>query len=179
MANAGYRMRSSVKRIILLVLPVIFLFLIGAERGGWSEPTSLGDQKRMLLRRIEALKREQNYLLFQQAMYSSDSKYLIINTKSKTGYLKYKNRLLKNFQFKASKSFPGRELHPETVVLTEKVEGKNGRSALVFGKSFVVKWKLSEVPRQEANLPSITVTRKELLSIFYAVETGSMAYIEP
>ncbi len=82
MANAGYRMRSSVKRIILLVLPVIFLFLIGAERGGWSEPTSLGDQKRILLRRIEALKREQNYLLFQQAMYSSDSKYLIIYTKS-------------------------------------------------------------------------------------------------
>ncbi len=168
------------KRNILLVLTVVSLFLTGAAAGGvQSEQASLSDQKRMLLRQIEVLKQEQDYLLFQQAMYNSDSKYLIINTKSGTGHLKYKNRLLKDFRFKASKNFPGRTLRPGAITLTEKVEGKKGRSALVFGASFVLKWKFSEVPSQEASLPSITLTRKELLSIFYALEPGSMVYFEP
>ncbi len=156
------------------------IFLLGADNGAaeQDERNALRDQQATLCRRIEALRNEQDYLLFRKAMYRADSKYLIINITNRTGQLKYKNRVLKDFRFSTSKNFHTAAFRPGIVTLTEKVEGKNGRRALVFGKSFIVQWKRSTAPLQKTDTPYISVTRKELSSIFYAVEEGSIAYIE-
>ena len=152
---------------------------MGADRGGPDsrERTALRDQRRALHARIERLQREQDYLLFQQTMYENDSKYLILDIRKKTGHLKYKNRVLKDFPFQTSKNFPGRSLRPGMLMLTEKIEGKKDRHALVFEKSFVVRWKRSAVPREKANIPSLSLARKDLLSVYFAVEQGSLAYL--
>lgn len=164
---------------ILYALLLLSVFLLGADNGGpEQDERALRDQRVSLRERIEALKSEQDYLLFRKTMYCADSKYLIINIPNKTGQLKYKNRVLKEFRFSTSKNLRTDAVRPGIVVLTKKVEGKNGRHALVFGRSFVVRWKRSASSLQETDIPYISVTRKELLSIFFAVEEGSMAYIE-
>ncbi len=165
---------------ILYALLLLSAFLPGADNGGpdRDERDVLRDTQVTLRARIEALRNEQDYLLFRKMMYCTDSKYLIINVTNKTGQLKYKNRVLKEFRFSTSKNLRTDAVRPGIVVLTKKVEGKNGRHALLFGRSFVVRWKRSAASLQETDIPYISVTRKELLSIFFAVEEGSMAYIE-
>jgi hypothetical protein len=152
---------------------------MGADAGGpdTAERAALMDQKRTLRARIVVLNREQDLLLFRKLMYSADSKYLMIDTRSRTAQLKYKNRVLKDFRFQASKNFPGKALRSGRLVMTRKVEGKKDRHALVFGNSLIIQWKRSSVPPQEAGIPFIKLTRKELLSIYHAVEAGAQAYI--
>ncbi len=163
----------------LLLVIVLTPFLIAADGGDAvrDERASLEAMRSTLRQKISSLKREQDFLLFQKTMYAADSKYLIIDVKHRTAQLKYKNRLLKDMHFTPSKKFPGRGLRQGMLVLTEKVEGKKDRDALVFGKSLVVQWKQSIVPPQERGLPSITLLKKELLSVYYAVEEGAPAYI--
>lgn len=166
-------------KIIYLVI-LFSVFLLGADSGSpdRDERGALRKQQVMLRERIEALRNERDYLLFRKTMYCSDSKYLIINIAKRTGQLKYKNRVLKDFRFKTLKNFPAGAFRQGTVALTKKVEGKNGQHALVFGKSFVVQWKRTAVPPEDANIPVVSLSRKNLISIFYAVEEGSMAFIE-
>ena len=166
-------------RTIVYVILLLSFFLLGADRGGPDnrERAALKAERRALHARIEDLKREQDYLLFQKTMYENDSKYLVLDTRKKTGHLKYKNRVLKDFRFQTSKNFPVRSLRPGMLTLTEKIEGKKDRHALVFGKTFVVRWKRSSVPREQANIPSLSLSRKDLLSIYFAVEDGALAYV--
>jgi len=153
---------------------------MGADAGGPDtiELAALMDQQRALRARIEVLNREQDLLLFRKMMYSADSKYLMIDTRSRTAQLKYKNRALRDFRFRASKNFTGKALRPGRLVLTKKVEGKKDRHALVFGSALIIQWKRSSVPPRETDIPFITLTRKELLSLYHAVEEGALAYIE-
>jgi hypothetical protein len=166
-------------RTIVYALLLLSLFLLGADRGGPDnrERTALREERRALHARVERLQREQDYLLFQKTMYENDSKYLILDIKKKTGHLKYKNRVLKDLRFQTSKNFPIRSLRPGMLTLTEKIEGKKDRHALVFGKSLVVRWKRSSVPREQANIPSLSLSRKDLLSVYFAVEDGALAYV--
>jgi len=163
----------------LLLVIVLTPFLIAADGGDAvrDERASLEAMRSSLRQKISSLKHEQDFLLFQKTMYAADSKYLIIDVKHHTAQLKYKNRLLKDMHFTPSKKFPGRGLRQGMLVLTEKVEGKKDRDTLVFGKSLVVQWKQSIVPPQEKGLPSITLLKKELLSVYYAVEEGAPAYL--
>src|SRR5512135_3234238 len=87
------------KKIWLLLF--FSVFLMGADNGGQSgeERGKLLEQQKQLSARVKSLKREQDYLLFQSTMYASDSKYLVINISRKSGQLKYKNRILKDFHF--------------------------------------------------------------------------------
>jgi hypothetical protein len=162
------------------ILFVIFFsfVLLGADGGdtGRDERPSLESQRSTLQKKISALKREQDFLLFQQSMYSADSKYLIINIRRRTAQLKYKNRLLKDVRFTVSKKIP-HGLQPGMVVLTKKEEGKNDQHALVFGTSLIVQWKRTTVPPGEKGIFFITLPKKEMQSIYYAVEEGALAYV--
>ncbi len=171
--------QSRMNRIVVSLLLLLSIFLTGADKGDpdRGERAALRDQRRALHARIESLRREQDYLLFQKMMYENDSKYLILDIKKKTGHLSYKNRVLKDFRFQTSKNFPSRSLRPGMLTLTEKIEGKKDRHALAFGKSLIVRWKLSAVPKQQADIPSLSLARKDLLSVFYAVEDGALAYV--
>src|SRR5512143_516763 len=163
--NCG--IRSHMNRIVVYLLLLVSIFLTGATGGspGRDEQAALREERRALNRRIENLKREQDYLLFQKTMYENDSKYLVIDIGKKTGHLRYRNRVLKDFKFQTSKNFPVRSLKPGMLTLTEKIEGKKDRHALVFEKSFTVRWKLSTVPKQQTNVPALILVRKDLLSV--------------
>ncbi len=142
-----------------------------------NERAVLEEQHAQLRKKISGLKREQDFLLFQKAMYSADSKYLVINVLKRTAQLKFKNRVLMDFRYRASKKFPRRGPRQGKLVLTKKEEGKNGRHALVFGTSLVVQGKRAAVTPDEARIPSIVFPKKEMQSVYYAVEEGALAYV--
>jgi len=152
------------------------LFLMGADSGeqGTDEQAKLLERQKQLNARIEALKQEQDYLLFQNTMYASDSKYLVINITARTGQLKYKNRILKDFRFTSA----GRVsmLKQGAAMLTKKIDGTKKRS-LIFGSSFVLLDKRASAASFEAGIPLIYLSKKDFLSIFYSVENGARSYI--
>jgi hypothetical protein len=166
---------AKLKNIVWIV--TLSFFLLGADGGDRDERAMLLNREQALRQKIATLKREQDYLLFQKAMYAADSKYLVLNMADKTGSLKYKNRALRNFHFTASRNFPG-NLQPGMLALTKKAEGKNDRRALLFGKSLIIQGKRIAIPKK-TDIPLISLTKKEMLSIFSAVEEGATVYLAP
>jgi hypothetical protein len=157
---------------------VLSLFLMGADNGDQNgkEWGKLLEQRKQLNVRIKKLMREQDYLVFQKTMYESDSKYLIINIPAKTGQLKYKNRALKDVHFKLVSGRTSR-LTPGALTLTEKIEGPRKRNLLVFGQSLVLQDKYAPATRSESGIPHLSLSRKDFLSMYYAVESGAKAFI--
>jgi hypothetical protein len=148
---------------------------VGAAQGS-DEREKLLERQKKLSAGIETLKREQDYLLFQKTMYASDSKYLIINITAKTGQLKYKNRVLKDFHFTLVSGRAGR-LAPGAIMLTKKIEGPKERNALIFGKSLILQGKHAPKTPLEAGIPHFSLSKKDSLSVFYAIEVGAKAYV--
>lgn len=168
---------NSKNGFLLIMLSVL---LIGADGAGpiQDEQVALRKQQSALRTQIKALRKEQDFLLFQKAMYRTDSKYLVINITSRTGQLKYKNRLLKEFKFRFSKVFRSGSTRAGAVVLTKKVESKQDRRALLFGGSFLMHRKGAAVRPKTPNVAVMSLNKKDLASIFYALEEGAMAYLE-
>jgi len=165
-------------KIQVLCVAISALFLVGAagRDSSGDERASLEAQTSALQKRILALKREQDFLLFQKTMYSADSKYLIMNFTKRTGQLKYKNRVLMDFRFKTRGEYRVHGLRPGMFVLTKKTEGKNDHHTLSFGRSFIMRWKQTVVPAA-AGIPAISLQKKDMMSIYYALETGALAYV--
>jgi hypothetical protein len=172
-------MRNALNCKTVIVLLVLSLFLTGADNGEQNKDRSdaLRDRQEKLLDRIRTLQAEQDFLLFQKAMYSADSKYLVLNLTERTGQLRYKNRILKDFQFLPTKDHPARKFRTGMLALTKKREGKNARHGLVFGKALVFERKGAAIPPDEADIPALFLTRKDMQSIFFALETGARAYL--
>ncbi len=171
-------MRNIFKYISVLLTLVLSLFLMGAdnvEQDG-EERGKLLEQQKQLSVRIKKLKRVQDYLVFQSAMYASDSKYLIINISQKTGQLKYKNRVLKDFHFKRV-SGRVRKLTRGALTLTQKIEGARQRKLLVFDNSLVLQGALAPAVELEAGIPRFSLSKKDFRSVYYAIEAGAKAYI--
>ncbi len=170
---------SSWNRTSLLIL-FSAVFLMGAEAGdlGQGELDALRSQQSALRTRIEALKHEQDYLLFRRAMYQTDSKYLVMDIAARSGRLMYKNRVLKEFTFHLPKNFRSGSLPSGMVQLTKKSEDKKERRTLVFGTSFLLHGRGTDAPRSSAVAADISVTKKDLASIYYALEEGATAYLE-
>ena len=158
-------------------LLLIFLFLAGAAggAGGQEDRAQLLARQKQLTAKIEKLTREQDFLLFQKTMCASDSKYLLINAASKTGQLKYRNRVLKDFRF-ASSAGAGR-LKQGMVRVTRKIEESKKRDALLFGDSLVLLGAQAPKEPLARGVPRIRLSKKDFLSVFYAVEIGSLAYV--
>jgi len=172
-------MRSGMNRKTVGTILILSLFLMAADGGGDArdERESLNELQQSLRARIETLAKEQDFLLFQKAMYASDSKYLILNVTAKTGQLKYKNRVLKDFHFQLQGKVSGNKLRTGMLVLDKKTEEKSGRHVLIFGDALILQWKRSAVPAREKNIPFITLTKRDLQSVFYAVEPGARTYV--
>ena len=153
------------------------LFLMGADNGGQGpdDRAKLLEQQKQLNTRIEALKLEQDYLLFQKVMYASDSKYLVINITARTGQLKYKNRVLKDFHFTAAGRL--RALNQGALTLTKKIEEPRARRLLLFGSSLVLQGKGVPAVQLKKGTPRFTLSKKDFRPVFYAVETGAKAYV--
>ncbi len=172
-------MHSLRKYLSAIFLIAVSLLLMGADNGeqGVEERAKLLEQQKQLNARIDTLKQEQDYLLFQKMMCASDSKYLVINLASRTAQLKYKNRILKDLHF-TSKGKVGMLKRGE-LTLTKKIEERKAGNLLIFGTSFVLQGK--RVPKTElpAGIPRFTLSRKDFKSVFYAVEVGAKAYLAP
>ncbi len=164
-------------------LPVLLIFFALTGTDGSAEQVDerkqLMERKDQLQGRIEELEREQGFLLFQKEMYVSDSKYLVLDFSSRRGDIKYRNRVLKTFHFSSPVSPAGRAAPPPGVlVLTKKTETPNGKRVLLFGDSFIIQVKRSaKAVREDTELPRIFLARKDMASLFYVVEEGSLAYI--
>jgi hypothetical protein len=161
---------------LLLLLSLLFVSMDGNGQEQ-DERDELLEQQKALKEKIETLRREQDFLLFERALYVTDSKYLIINLGAKKGQLKYKNRVLKDFRFTASANLAKDVLKPGTLTLTKKREDPGQRHVLLFGKSLVIQWKRPARFPYGANIPRLSLSRRDIQSIFYAVEEGAMAYI--
>ncbi len=162
----------------MLVLSLFFTGISGAEPENDGQREKLIEQHKQLSAGIERLTREQDYLVFQRTMYATDSKYLIINIPEKTGQLKYKNRVLKDFQFTLI-SGRIRRLMPGELMLTRKIEGPRSRNLLVFGKSLVLQGKQAPETELDAGIPRFALSRRDFKSLYAALESGAKAYVIP
>ena len=134
----------------------------------------LAARQQELRLRMETLRSEQDLLLFQKQMSVVDSKYLILDLARGHGQLKYRSRVFLDFTFKPLPKRLVRTVPLGARALTRKSE-KDGRFALVFGPSFILRTKDATAPVR--GLPSVIIQPKEMRSIFFALEEGSVAYI--
>lgn len=155
---------------------LLALFLLGMEGAGDSEDerVKLLEQSLQLSVRVETLKRELDLLVFQKEALVFDSKYLILDSGTGAGKLKYKNRILKNFSFSTLR---GGGLDQGKRVLTEKLDGAESKHRLFFGKTLVLAPKGSTALPREKHKTRILLARKDFLSIYYALENGALMYI--
>jgi hypothetical protein len=144
------------------------------------ERQRLAEQQKTLSAKIESLKREQDLLLFRKEFYSADSKYLILNIPAGKGELRYKNRLLKGFLFTPSSKARLRDVPVGAATVTKKVEGRGKRHEIIFGTSFIMQVKPKDgrpSPKDRAAPLRLSVSKRDMQSLFYAVEEGSEAYV--
>ncbi len=162
----------------IFFLPVFILLLFAAAAAGegqeLEERSLLLEQQRLLESRIEQLKREQDELLFLKTISATDSKYLVLKLSLGTGQLRYKNRILKEFQFQT-----GTGSRPEqgAAVLTKKREEPKSRRALLFGTSLIMLQK--NTMRNTTGILPLSLKKKDFQAVFYALEAGARAYIIP
>ncbi len=141
------------------------------------EREKLLSTQKTLSTKIEMLKQEQDFLLFEKTAFSQDSKYLIVNIAGKTGQLKYKARVLKDFSFLPQSRHLDR-LKRGFLPLTLKIEDPRKKNGMVFGNVLLVFAKGKE-PGGEAGLARLVLTRKDFRALFYALEKGAMLYVFP
>jgi hypothetical protein len=167
-----------IKKILPFLLLVI-LFLISAQvrTEENDERVKLLEQEKFLKDRIESLKREQDFMLFEKTLYSNDSKYLVLYLSEGKGELKYKGRVLRNFRVTSSRKNHQKIVHGP-VTLTKKIDAAKGPASLVFGKSFVLHKKSSSAAAVNA-VPRISLFNKDFTAIYYAVDQGTKAYLFP
>ena len=178
-AERGCRRKITMRDKFFCLFFVLSVTLIGAGTGKAAEDerAALEELHQTLQQRVTTLEREQDLLLFQKEMSTSDSKYLVLNLAKKTGQLKYKNRLLKSFHFITEKKYSADVLRSGMLSLTKKVEGNDNRRALIFGMSLMIEWKRVVLTKQEKPIATISVAEQDLLSLYAAMQEGAKAYI--
>jgi hypothetical protein len=171
-------LRINNKKYLLFMISAL---LLSASAGGQEQDDRavLQDRHQLLRKKIEVLKHEQDFLLFQKEMSASDTKYLVLNLAEKSGQLRYKNKVLKDFRFIPAKDFDGHALEPGALILTKKTEGKNNRFVLIFGNALVIRWTRTALLREGGNIPTVLLRENDILSVFSALEEGARAYIVP
>jgi hypothetical protein len=173
---------STIKRSIrtALALAVAVILLGSSVFGqGSDEARSLRERERHVRTRIKALKKEQEFLLFQRTLATADSKYLILDLRTGKGILKYRGRILRNFNCLHAGKHLSAALPKRIVTLTGKTDGSPGRRQLVFTDPLVIiqSKRVSSGKAKSKEGLHIMVGTKDLSAIFFALEKGSLAYI--
>jgi len=175
-----FHIGKGIDKITQMFFLILFSFLLmgmdGPPRGD-DELRMIEEKRAQLTVRVEALKDEQDFLLFQRAIAGSDSKYLLLDLSAGTGTLKYRNRILRTFGFTVSAARPN-QLRKGRYSITRKSDGAPGKMSLAVQDIFIIHGKAySGRQAGENGLPGVIVGRKDLAAIYYAVEQGSMLYI--
>jgi hypothetical protein len=163
-------------QIATALLLALSLFLMGMDGPGTNDvgQDGLAARQQELQKRIEALRSEQDLLLFQKQFSTVDSKYVVLDLARGRGQLKYRSRVFLDFRFKPLPKGMIRTVPRGVQTLTKKIEG-NGRFALVFGPTLVLRTKSAAAPGR--GVPQIIIPPREMRSIFFALEEGSIAYL--
>lgn len=169
-------MRLTCLALLAAVVPIPAGVSSAADSG--DERTELLERQAQLQLKIDELKREQAYLNFQKAMYSSDSKYLLLDLTASQGVLKYRNRTLRTFKFSRAESSADFRPSLGPVVLTAKADGQPRKRFLLFSNMLALHAQkfAGNIPRGTDPIRLI-VGAKDIAALYYAVEKGSIAYI--
>lgn len=165
------------KKTIFASFILALLFLSGKAAAQDEEYRKLMDEQKVLSEKIEELRAEQDFLLFQKVLSNSDSRYLILSMSTGKGQLRYKNRVLCDYPF-ISMTQTVVSLKQGAVALTKKIEGPRQKYALVFGKSVILQPKGAAAYREKGILRA-SLPKKDFMALYYALENGALAYILP
>lgn len=171
-----HRMEHTAKAGILLIILSVFLLGMQERSPDDIERKRLVAQQTKLSNRIASLKHEQEFLLMKKAFYASDSKYILLDIPSRTGMLKYRNRVLRTFVF--STTAGRRPVIRNTVLqVTKKTDGQERKKMLLFGDALLIQSKRSALDGgKEKRVPRIVIGSKDFAAIYYAVEQGTMLH---
>jgi hypothetical protein len=164
--------------LAVILLSFLLMGMDGPPRES-GDKRQLEERQAQLADRIEALKRDQEFLLFQRSLATIDSKYLILDLRAGKGMLKYRGRILRNFNFPLmGKPLPaGRK--QGVVTLTGKLDGSPVKRQLVFTDPLLIigSKHVSTGKAKSKKGIRIILGTKDLSAIFYTLEMGSLAYI--
>jgi hypothetical protein len=172
------RFWASEKSVLAIVLLSFLLMgMDGAPRAN-DDQQQLEEKLVQLAARIDALKEEQDFLLFQRSIAGSDSKYLLLDLSAGTGTLKYRNRILRTFGFNISS--PGhRQIRKGRHVLASKSDGSSKHRELVIDDAFVIHGKAySGRSSGGKGMPSLVIGQKDLAALFFVVDKGTLLFIQ-
>ena len=161
---------------VLLIVMSVFLLAMQGQSPDDIERRKLVEQQAKLSDRIASLNHEQEFLLMQKAFYASDSKYILLDLPSRTGVLKYRNRVLRTFIFSTT---AGKSPVPRNTVLkvTKKTDGKERKRMLLFGDALLIQSKRSSLSAGKGTkVPRILIGSKDFAALYYAVEPGTMLH---
>jgi hypothetical protein len=162
--------------VLLIVLSFLLMGMDGPPREN-DELRQLEEKRAQLTARIDALKKEQDFLLFQRSIAGSDSKYLLIDLSARTGTLKYRNRVLRTFGFTVSS--PGhRQIRKGRHILASKSDGSAKKRELVVADAFLIRGKAHSGRSADGkSMASLIIGQKDLAALFFAVDQGTMLFI--
>ncbi len=161
---------------------VLLVLCIGSGQGAAQLQTDDGArdlraQEQRLSERVRALRSEQKQLLVRKMLCSSDSKYLEIDIRSGEGTLKYRTRILRTFRFSAKGKLPRPAPEGGLLTLTAKEDGAPAKRRLSFGNADLVMESNVARRKQGRNSLSLSISKRNLAALYYALEAGSFLYI--
>jgi hypothetical protein len=163
--------------IVIVIMLSVFLPGMQGQSPDDMERHRLVEKQAKLTRRIASLNHEQEFLLMQKAFYASDSKYLLFDIPSRTGMLKYRNRVLRTFKFSTT---AGKRPIPRNTILkmTAKTDGSERKRMLLFGEKLMIQSKRASIAagKDKSAVPRILMGSKDFAAIYYAVEQGTLVY---
>lgn len=163
---------------------LVLMFCIGAGIGAVSaqpvqeEAQALQAREQRLYEKVRSLEAEQQQLLLQKTLSSADSKYLELDLRAGEGALKYRTRVLRTFPFTSRGKKPGAGPDGPVLSLTSKVDGTYVRRKLLFDNAALVIEGKTQRGSHSGNSLFISIGRRDLAAIYYALEPGSFAYLK-
>lgn len=176
MHSSSKTMNSShTQRIIfasLLIVLLASLHVSGEEANG--NPIDPAVQRQILVKKLEALKEEQEYLLFRKTFQAMDSKYLILDLSVGKGMMLYRNRVLRTFSLEKTNR---KQANPKSglVTMTGKIDGSSKKRMLTFDALVLHAHKKDGFRLKQ---PGYRIGLRDLAALYYALDIGSKAYIK-
>lgn len=169
--NAPFLQRTSV--IVMLLVALLSLNAVGEEaKSGAVDPA---ERIRVLSKKLEALKAEQDFLRFKKTFYETDSKYLVLDPAAGKGMMLCRNRILRTFQLeKINKK--AKDPERGIVTMTGKIDGSSRKRSLIFGSSFSFHGKHADIGRSKQT--AYRLGTRDLAALYYALEIGSNVYVK-
>ena len=143
------------------------------------ESADLRVREQQLSKKVRVLRSEQQQLLLRKMLYSADSKYLELDLRTGEGSLRYRARILRTFRFTRQGRYPKPLPEGGIFVMAAKVDGAPAKRMLSFNDAaLVVQGKLAGKGHGGCSGLCLTVGKRDLAAIYFALEAGSFAYMK-